>query len=107
RYRYGILGNLIEVGTSTPGSSQPISWSRLSEMTYDAFGRKVTMDDPDMGEWSYTYDALGNLKSQTDALGQSLCFWVDRFNRPTEKREDADADGCESNDSLLAQTSYF
>lgn len=85
RYQYDILGNLIEVGTSTPTSSQPSSWLRLSEMTYDAFGRKMTMDDPDMGDWSYRYDALGNLTSQTDALGETLCFWVDPFNRPEVK----------------------
>jgi hypothetical protein len=27
-------------------------------MTYDNFGRKISMDDPDMGVWSYAYDAL-------------------------------------------------
>ena len=30
-------------------------------LAYDLAGRKTSMDDPDMGEWSYTYDALGNL----------------------------------------------
>lgn len=29
------------------------------------------MTDPDMGAWTYTYDALGQLKSQTDAKAQT------------------------------------
>ena len=28
-------------------------------LIYDLAGRKTAMDDPDMGEWSYTYDAIG------------------------------------------------
>ena len=28
---------------------------------------RLSMSDPDMGDWSYTYDALGNLITQTDA----------------------------------------
>ena len=27
------------------------------------------MDDPDMGEWYYEYEPVGNLKRQTDARG--------------------------------------
>jgi len=34
--------------------------------TYDTLGRKISMDDPDMGYWEYEYDANGNLISQTD-----------------------------------------
>ncbi len=29
-------------------------------MTYDRFGRKLTMQDPDMGNWEYEYDVFGN-----------------------------------------------
>lgn len=36
-------------------------------LTYDIAGRKTAMSDPDMGAWSYTYDAFSNLVSQTDA----------------------------------------
>ena len=36
-------------------------------MTYDKAGRKLTMSDPDMGNWNYSYNALGNLTTQTDA----------------------------------------
>ena len=32
------------------------------------------MDDPDMGVWTYTYDANGNLKTQTDYKSQTVTF---------------------------------
>ena len=54
-------------------------------MTYDLQGRKTAMDDPDMGEWAYTYDAAGNLSTQTDAMGQVITFTYDLLNRVTEK----------------------
>ena len=41
--------------------------SATTELWYDLAGRKTSMTDADMGNWSYTYDALGNLKTQTDA----------------------------------------
>jgi RHS repeat-associated protein len=39
----------------------------VAGLAYDYAGRKIWMDDPDMGEWRYAYDALGNLRQQTDA----------------------------------------
>jgi len=38
-----------------------------SSTTYDLVGDKLSTSDPDMGSWSYTYDALGNVITQTDA----------------------------------------
>lgn len=54
-------------------------------LTYDLAGRKLTMDDPDMGDWVYTYDALGNLKTQTDARGCVATLSYDGLNRLTDK----------------------
>lgn len=54
-------------------------------LTYDFSGRKTNMDDPDMGDWIYTYDALGNLKTQTDARGCITTLNYDNLNRPTGK----------------------
>ena len=39
-------------------------------LSYDFAGRKIGMNDPDMGVWTYEYDVLGNLLKQTDAKGQ-------------------------------------
>ncbi|MCZ2290060.1 MAG: hypothetical protein LC138_14600, partial [Anaerolineales bacterium] len=57
----------------------------VMSLTYDKAGRKKTMDDPDMGFWQYDYDALGNLKTQTDARGCVTNIAYDELNRPTGK----------------------
>lgn len=70
-YEYDVLNRLTDA--SRGGATTHIE--------YDILGRKTSMDDPDMGSWSYTYDALGNLKSQTDAKGQLTCLYYDALNR--------------------------
>ncbi|MFZ6027927.1 MAG: RHS repeat-associated core domain-containing protein [Chloroflexota bacterium] len=54
-------------------------------LLYDIGGRKTQMADPDMGTWNYTYDALGNLKTQTDARGCVTTLSYDNLNRLTGK----------------------
>ena len=39
----------------------------ITTISYDELGRKTSMTDPDMGSWSYSDDAVGNLVEQTDA----------------------------------------
>lgn len=56
-----------------------------TSMTYDTLGRKLDMSDPDMGNWSYVYDANGNLRGQNDNDNQTLCFSYDSLNRMTAK----------------------
>ncbi|MHB1295634.1 MAG: RHS repeat-associated core domain-containing protein [Anaerolineae bacterium] len=48
---------------------------------YDLLGRKVGMDDPDMGAWTYQYDDAGNLIRQQDARGQVICLYYDASDR--------------------------
>jgi uncharacterized protein RhaS with RHS repeats len=43
------------------------------------------MEDPDMGEWSYGYDTLGNLTEQTDARLCTTSLSYDPLNRLTGK----------------------
>ncbi|NWF65696.1 MAG: RHS repeat protein, partial [Chloroflexi bacterium] len=74
-FTYDPLGNLL---TAERGGA-------TMTLTYDNAGRKLTMDDPDMGDWSYTYDALGDLLTQTDARGCVLTMTYDSLNRLTEK----------------------
>lgn len=52
---------------------------------YDGFGRKISMNDPDMGSWSYEYDPLGNLHIQTDARNCITTVEYDDLNRPISK----------------------
>ncbi len=51
------------------------------------------MTDPDMGVWGYTYDALGNLKTQTDARGCISTLAYDSLNRLTGKTYSGDCSG--------------
>ncbi len=57
----------------------------LTTVNYDTLGRKLNMNDPDMGYWVYTYDSNGNLKTQKDAKNQIITFIYDALNRVTSK----------------------
>ncbi len=74
-YTYDAADRLLE--TQRGGST--------TTLTYDFGGRKESMTDPDMGGWSYTYDALGSLKTQTDARGCITTLDYDSINRLTGK----------------------
>ena len=50
-------------------------------ITYDALGRKKTLDDPDKGLWSYTYNGLDQLITQTNARGEITCHAYDHIGR--------------------------
>ncbi len=54
-------------------------------ISYDALGRKTSMNDPDMGVWLYRWDAGGNLRKQRDAKNVMTCFHYDSLNRPVGK----------------------
>ncbi|MFC1514729.1 toxin TcdB middle/N-terminal domain-containing protein, partial [Candidatus Omnitrophota bacterium] len=75
-YEYDAQGNLAKLTDDQ---------SNITEIWYDSLGRKLKMDDPDMGIWEYEYDDPGNLKKQTDAKGQFLEFNYDAINRLTQK----------------------
>src|SRR5205814_182489 len=57
-YGYDGVGNLTRV---TNHSGQDVS------MEYDSLGRKIAINDPDMGYWTYRYDNAGRLIEQLDA----------------------------------------
>ena len=75
-YWYNAAGDMTEVENA-------LGISTL--ITYDARGLKLTMDDPDMGAWSYTYDENGNLETQTDAKNNVITFSYDELNRVYDK----------------------
>ncbi|MBX3061298.1 MAG: RHS repeat protein, partial [Anaerolineae bacterium] len=64
------------------------------------------MNDPDMGVWTYEYNAAGNLTEQRDANLARLCFTYDSLDRLTYKRHDSNNNGCQTNDTQLAAYSY-
>ena len=74
-YTYDVLGQLTAVSRA----------GNITSITYDHLGRKLAMSDPDMGDWSYQYDTLGNLVQQTDARGCVTSLTYDELNRLTGK----------------------
>ncbi len=54
-------------------------------LAYDLGGRKVEMNDPDMGVWTYQYDAMDNLTTQVDSKNQQVHLCYDDLNRLTGK----------------------
>ena len=76
-------------------------------LTYDNAGRKLTMDDPDMGDWSYAYDALGNMTRQQDAKNQVTCLYYDDLNRLKGKNYLTNGAMCPSNDPESYSVTYI
>ncbi len=76
-----------------------------TSLSYDLGGRKLQMNDPDMGVWNYAYDALGNLTRQADARGQRICLYYDGLNRLTGKQYRTD-DACPSSPTLNVTYTY-
>jgi len=74
---YDPFGNLVE--TTAAGT--------VTSMSYDLRGRKTGMVDPNMGTWSYAYNALGELVKQTDAKSQVATMVYDVLGRMTQRNE--------------------
>jgi YD repeat-containing protein len=76
-YLYDAFGNLRRTDTN----------NQLTWITYDLRGRKITMADPNMGNWNYAYNPLGELKRQTDAKGNTTTMVYDVLGRMTQRNE--------------------
>ena len=50
----------------------------------NAFGETLTLTSPDTGVTANTYDNAGNLKTKTDAKGQTTTYSYDALNRLTQ-----------------------
>jgi YD repeat-containing protein len=66
------MNNLIEINDN---QNNTINYS------YDSLGRKIQLNDPDMGTWYYTYDPSSNLISQEDNSGITTTYNYDSLNR--------------------------
>jgi RHS repeat-associated protein len=73
-YNYDFFGNL----TQLTKSYEP---NATVTMGYDIRGRKTSMNDPDMGAWSYGYDVLGQLLWQKDAKAKTISMTYDLLGR--------------------------
>lgn len=56
-----------------------------SVIGYDTLGRKSVILDPDKGAWSYTYNAIGELVCQRDAVGNTISNRYDAAGRLVER----------------------
>ncbi|KAF7787651.1 hypothetical protein PRUB_a5334 [Pseudoalteromonas rubra] len=78
-YTYNTLGLLETVQSSADGGAVLITNS------YNLItGRKKRTEDVDRGNWQYTYNALGELLTQTDANGDTQSFVYDSLGRKTQ-----------------------
>ncbi|HEX5055690.1 MAG TPA: fibronectin type III domain-containing protein [Gammaproteobacteria bacterium] len=81
-YAYDSSDNLV---TTTVDGDTATSVS----LDYDLRGRKISMDDPDMGHWDYQYNAYGELVWQRDAKLQVTEMTYDKLGRMVERVDDA------------------
>jgi RHS repeat-associated protein len=96
-YTYDLFGRLLTA----------IRGGVTSAIKYDQAGRKIAMDDPDLGyigttsdddwAWRYGYDAIGNLTAQTGPRGYpaqdcTVTISYDLLNRPTNKGSTGNCD---------------
>ena len=79
-YIYDEQGNLAVSTQGGPGVT-----SVTSSMSYDLLGRKESMNDADMGLWSYEYNAFGELIVQTTATGDRSEMAYDRLGRMVQR----------------------
>jgi YD repeat-containing protein len=73
---YDVVGRLLSV-------TDPLG--NVISFGYDGLGRKTSMQDPDMGTWTYSYDPDGNLVRQIDGKGQTITMYYDDLDRLTIK----------------------
>lgn len=79
---YDASGNLLKSYVSGNGTEIV-----RTQLIYDDYGRKTTSIDLDKGTWKYTYNAFGELLSQTNANTQSTFFYYDTLGRQVRRTE--------------------
>lgn len=86
-YYYDGFGNTRKV--TTKAKDQKNAWKYQSITTeFDAYGRKKATNDPDKGNWTYTYNGFGELISQTDAKQQTTTTGYDAMGRMLWRKDD-------------------
>lgn len=78
-YNYSHTGNLTRV--------VGVEGTEASEVTttFDDLGRKIAMSDPDKGNWAYTYNAVGEMATQTDQNGNKTTLYRDNLGRTIKR----------------------
>ena len=84
RYTYNSQGKPMSVTAGTGNQGSTVT------MEYDAAGNQTLLSDPDAGDQSYTYNARGQLLSQTDARGITTVNTYDALGRLSETTADGE-----------------
>ncbi|MCB0121201.1 MAG: hypothetical protein KDE58_03095, partial [Caldilineaceae bacterium] len=71
-YEYDRLGRLLKIVDAQ---------GNIKSQTFDALGRKLSINDPDRGQAFFTYDDKGNVIETVDAKGQHIRYTYDAANR--------------------------
>jgi RHS repeat-associated protein len=79
RYQHNPFGMLSEV--------KDAYGSVVSGVRYNARGMKISQSDMDLGAWTLSPNALGEITSRTDAKGQTTSFAYDLLGRPVRWTE--------------------
>ncbi|MGB5132664.1 MAG: polymorphic toxin type 10 domain-containing protein, partial [Steroidobacteraceae bacterium] len=76
-YDYDAFGRLLQVRDALNNT--------LGTISYNARGMKLAQTDMDLGSWTYTPNALGEVIALRDGKSQVLNFTYDKLGRPTSR----------------------
>ncbi|MEX1993035.1 MAG: RHS repeat-associated core domain-containing protein [Steroidobacteraceae bacterium] len=77
RYEYDAFGRLLQVRDALN--------NQVAAITYNPRGMKLTQTDSDMGTWTWTRNALGEVTTLRDARNQSVGYSYDALGRVTSR----------------------
>ncbi len=80
-YGYDGLGNLIKSEIA----------GNVTSMVFDPVGNRISISEPNTGTTTFTYDALGLLRTQLDAANRQTNFTYDRVDRLIERIDEMGA----------------
>lgn len=80
-------GGILEYLYSSNGKQKQVTLNGtiVSEAQYDNKGNQISLNDPNAGNTYYEYNALGQLKKQTNANGNEDLFAYDVLGRMVER----------------------
>lgn len=91
---YDAAGNVLTVTRDALNNGNPASTTKIvSYFYYDTLGRKTSQNDPDASTASFTYNAAGDVISQTDAKNQTVTSSFDALGRRWKRTTTTGADG--------------
>lgn len=77
-YSYDPFDNLVETRDQ---------WGEKVVIGYDDLGHRTSINDPDMGVWTYTYYVDDTLRQQTDAMKNIVLTTYDKLGRPLTRQD--------------------